>query len=81
MSDQEKLEPWFPVEETLKQDSSGAERDVLVTKLLEQANVIKRKMDAGVPQHEFAQLDKVHSALQVASQLVPVIWGRYHRVQ
>lgn len=75
------VEPWFPTEETLKNDVSGAERDALLHRLQVQARMIKRKMDAGVPQREFLRLNGVHSALDVASQVVALIWGRYHRVR
>ena len=81
MADTDVVEPWFPVEETLKNDASGAERDALIKRLNEQAKMLKRKLDAGVPQREFAQLTSIHMALEVASQLVTIIWGRYHRVQ
>ena len=81
MADTDITEPWFPVEETLKNDSSGAKRDALINRLNEQAKKLKRQMDAGVPQREFAQLSSVHLAFEVASQLVTVIWNRYHRIQ
>jgi hypothetical protein len=74
------VEPWFPIEETLKADSTGAERDALIHRLQEQARIVKQAMDAGVPQREFAQLSSVYSALDVARQLITLIWGRYHRV-
>lgn len=81
MADIDTVEPWFPTEETLKNDISGVERDALLHRLREQARTIKRNLDAGVPQREFPQLNSVHSALDVASQVVTLIWGRYHRVR
>lgn len=80
MAGADTVEPWFPTEEILKNDASGAARDVLLHRLQEQARMIKREMDAGVPQREFARLSSVHLALDVASQVVTLIWGRYHLV-
>jgi hypothetical protein len=81
MAETDSVEPWFPVEETLKNDSSGAQRDALLSKLQEQASMIKQKMDAGVPQDEFAQLNSLHTAFEVANFMITLIWGRYHRVE
>ena len=80
MAETDTVEPWFSVEEMLKNDTSGAERDALLHKLQEQASMIKRKMDAGVPQDEFSQLNSLHTAFEVANFMVTLIWGRYHRV-
>ena len=78
MSDTEVLEPWFPIEERLKDDTQGSERDRLIAQLQQQAVSVKRKLDAGVPQREFAQLDSVHKALEAAIPLIALIWSRYH---
>ncbi|MCB1809663.1 MAG: hypothetical protein KDJ99_32205 [Candidatus Competibacteraceae bacterium] len=80
MAETESVEPWFPVEETLKNDASGTERDALLHKLQQQARTIKGAMDAGVSQSEFTQLNSVYTALEAASQMVTLIWGRYHNV-
>ncbi|MEE4377514.1 MAG: EscE/YscE/SsaE family type III secretion system needle protein co-chaperone [Candidatus Competibacteraceae bacterium] len=74
----EKNEPWLPVEQTLKEDANGEERDALMNRLQDQARTIKRKMDAGVTPKEFAELDTLHKAFETASQVVAIIWRRYH---
>jgi hypothetical protein len=75
----EKNEPWLPLEIRLKGDENGVERDALVSRFQEQAQTIKRKMDAGVTPREFAELDTLHKAFENAKQVVTVVWLRHHR--
>ncbi len=74
----ETSEPWFPVEQRLKQDAGGAERDALVNSLEAQAAGIKRKMDAGVAPKEFADLDVMYKAFEAAALVVNILWRRHH---
>ncbi len=66
------------LEEKLKDDVSGAERDAVLKKLQEAAMTIKQRMDAGVPTQEFNYLDSLYKALEVAPRVVFLAWKRYH---
>ena len=78
MANNDDFEPWFPVEQRLKNDHRGTERDALVSDLQKQAAAVKKEMDAGVTQSEFARLSSVHKALEVAAMVATVVWRRYH---
>jgi hypothetical protein len=78
MANNNASESLFPLEQQLKSDDQGIQRDALVGSLQQQAAAIKKQMDAGVTQSEFTRLSSVHKALEVAAMVAAVVWRRYH---
>lgn len=78
MDEQQEDKTLFELERKLKEDTNGTQRDALLMQLEEQALDVKRKMDAGVPADEFADLNSLYKALEAAARVVAVAWRRLH---
>lgn len=73
-----KEESLFPLEQRLKGDAQGMERDALLSQLEQQAKAIRLRMDAGVAPGEFIKLGTLQDMFAAAIQVVNLLWRRHH---
>ncbi len=66
------------IQTTLRADTSGVARAALDRRLEESGLLLKRQMDAGVAPADFASLSAMHSATEVAREIVAVAWKGMH---
>jgi hypothetical protein len=73
-------EPWFGIEQRLRDDIDGHERDALLQRLDTAARAVKRRMDAGATPAEFAELNTIYHGFESASKVVETVWRSSHKL-